>query len=64
MELSSSEGPPTKKKMPGPLSKVLGDIFTKEKSDKNPTDHARNELVQYEAEEGLDLDRKTFSNLI
>ena len=45
MEPSSSKGPPTKKKKPGPLSKLLGDIFTKEKSDKNTTDHARNELV-------------------
>ena len=40
---------------PGPLTKLLGDIFTQEKSCNDPTDHARNELVQYEAEV-LDLD--------
>ena len=45
-----------KKKKPGPLTKLLGDIFTSEKSYKNPTDHARNELVRYEVEETLDLD--------
>ena len=54
-EPSGSEGPPTKKK-PGPLTKLLGDIFAQGKSCKNPTDHARNELVRYEAEEVLDLD--------
>ena len=48
--------PPKKKKRPGPLTKLLGDIFTSEKSYKNPIDHARNELVRYEAEETLDLD--------
>lgn len=48
--------PPKKKKKPGPLTKLLGDIFTSEKSYKNPIDHARNELVRYEAEETLDLD--------
>ena len=45
-----------RKKKPGPLTKLLGDLFTSEKSSKNPTDHARNELVRYEAEETLDLD--------
>ena len=55
-EPSGSEGPPTKKRKPGPLTKLLGDIFTQEKSCNNPTDHARNELVRYEAEEVLDLD--------
>ena len=44
-----------RRKKPGPLTKLLGDIFTSEKSYKNPIDHARNELVQYEAEETLDL---------
>ena len=63
--------PPRKKKKAGPLTKLLGDIFTSEKSSRNPIDHARNELVQYEAEETLDLDsnlvdgkRKTVSNII
>ena len=48
--------PPKQKKKSDPLTKLLGDIFTSEKSCKNPIDHARNELVRYEAEETLDLD--------
>ena len=53
-----TETPPSKKKKPGPgpLTKLLGDIFTLDKSSKNLTDHARNELVRYEAEATLDLD--------
>ena len=39
-----------------PLSKLLQNVFIEEKSCKNPTDHARSKLVQYEAEEVLDLD--------
>ena len=55
-EADNESVPQRKKKKPGPLTKLLGDIFTSEKSCKNPIDHARNELVQYEAEETLDLD--------
>ena len=56
LEADDESIPPKKKKKPGPLIKLLGDIFTSEKSYKNPIDHARNELVRYEAEETLDLD--------
>ena len=46
-----------KKKRPGPLTKLLGDIFTSKKHcEKNTIDHAKNELVRYEAEETLHLD--------
>lgn len=55
-EAENESLPPSKKKKPGPLTKLLGDIFTSEKSSKNSTDLARNELVRYEAEETLDLD--------